>query len=127
MLPRTSPTKAIRLRRRVTIVAASRQSPLEGERPTTGSDEGNSSKGIAYPEQPITRAHENWGSLSKVFGQLGWNRVSGGTGHVPWDGTGGVIETSGVARTTCCPGREAVGGVSKRPASLRRGPIANGR
>ena len=33
------------------------------ERPTTGSDEGNSSKGIACPEQPITRAHENWGSL----------------------------------------------------------------
>ena len=62
MLPRTSPTKAIRLRRRVTIVAASRQSPLEGERPTTGSDEGNSSKGIACTEQPITRAHENWGS-----------------------------------------------------------------
>src|ERR1700757_5224918 len=34
-----------------------------GERPTTGSDEGNSSKGIACPEQPITCAHENWGSL----------------------------------------------------------------
>jgi hypothetical protein len=33
------------------------------ERPTTGSDEGNSSKGIACAEQPITRAHENWGSL----------------------------------------------------------------
>ena len=36
----------------------------EGERPTTGSDEGNSSKGIACPEQPITCAHENWGSLN---------------------------------------------------------------
>ena len=66
MLPRTSPTKAIRLRRRVTIVAASRQSPLEGERPTTGSDEGNSSKGIACTKQPITRAHENWGSSRKA-------------------------------------------------------------
>jgi hypothetical protein len=59
MLPRTSPTKATS---RVAIVSASRQSPLEGERPTTGSDEGNSSKGIACTEQPITRAHENWGS-----------------------------------------------------------------
>jgi hypothetical protein len=59
MLPRTSPTKATS---GVAIVSASRQSPLEGERPTTGSDEGNSSKGIACTEQPITRAHENWGS-----------------------------------------------------------------
>ena len=59
MLPRTSPTKATS---GVAIVSASRQSPLEGERPTTGSDEGNSSKGIACTEQPITRAHETWGS-----------------------------------------------------------------
>ena len=76
MLPRTSPTKATS---RVAIVSASRQSPLEGERPTTGSDEGNSSKGIAYTEQPITRAHENWGSSV---------RAATGTGHGTRVGTG---------------------------------------
>jgi len=68
MLPRTSPTKATS---RVAIVSASRQSPLEGERPTTGSDEGNSSKGIACTEQPITRAHENWGSSTYVEESVG--------------------------------------------------------
>jgi len=69
MLPRTSPTKATS---GVAIVSASRQSPLERERPTTGSDEGNSSKGIACTEQPITRAYENWGS------SLGEGRGEGG-------------------------------------------------
>jgi hypothetical protein len=52
------------------------------ERPTTGSDEGNSSKGIACAEQPITRAHENWGNLlgpMKVrSGHLRRAKASGG-------------------------------------------------
>jgi hypothetical protein len=99
MLPRTSPTKAIRLRRRVTIVAASRQSPLEGERPTTGSDEGNSSKGIACTEQPITRAHENWGSSRDWYGTPGLVRDSGtGTGLRDWAGTPGLGGDSGTGR-----------------------------
>lgn len=75
MLPPTSPTKATS---GVAIVSASRQSPLEGERPTTGSDEGNSSKGIACTEQPITRAHENWGSSRSASG------IYNGTGRNRW-------------------------------------------
>jgi hypothetical protein len=76
MLPRTSPTKATS---GVAIVSASRQSPLEGERPTTGSDEGNSFKGIACTEQPITRAHENWGSSQS------WDGTGDGTRLVKGD------------------------------------------
>jgi hypothetical protein len=77
MLPRTSPTKATS---GVAIVSASRQSPLEGERPTTGSDEGNSFKGIACTEQPITRAHENWGS-SPATPKASGRDTNVGTGH----------------------------------------------
>ena len=51
MLPRTSPTKATS---GVAIISAGRQSPADGERPTTGSDEGNSSKAITMTNRQIT-------------------------------------------------------------------------
>ena len=41
MLPRTSPTKATT---GVAFISAVHRSPAQGERPTAGSDEGNSSK-----------------------------------------------------------------------------------
>ena len=44
MLPRTSPTKATS---GVAFHCAVHRSPDRGERPTAGSDEGNSSRGIA--------------------------------------------------------------------------------
>ena len=51
MLPRTSPTKATS---GVAFLSASHQSPAEGERPTAGSDEGNSSRDILMINTQIT-------------------------------------------------------------------------
>ena len=51
MLPRTSPTKATS---GVAIISAGRRSPANSERPTTGSDEGNSSRDIPMTNRQIT-------------------------------------------------------------------------
>jgi len=51
MLPRTAPTKATS---GIAIISAGRRFPAEGERPTTGSNEGNSSKAMAKTNRQIT-------------------------------------------------------------------------
>ena len=50
MLPRTSPTKASA---GLAIIGAGRRSPTEGERPTTGSDEGNPSRRVLWNSRPV--------------------------------------------------------------------------
>jgi len=51
MLTRTSPTKATS---GVAFLSAGHRSPTEGERSTTGSDEGNSSRQILMTNKQMT-------------------------------------------------------------------------
>ena len=78
MLPRTSPTKAIA---GIALISAGRRSPARGERPTTGSDEGNPSRknfGIVSLFYLTLKARQlKLGKFSSYFGTIehGCDRV----------------------------------------------------